>query len=247
MKSKLNPRRRLMVGTAFAALSIAATATPALAVVPNEDKTPADIVDNANEYRGVGMFFRADGFVCSGTLINPRTVLFAAHCVNDLPEEAYNADDIPAAWSFNVNALPGFQNWFANNFASNPDLAVFNVNRIFYDPRSLQNPQAGGFIEGDIALASLDTPAAGGDNLACTIPAHGRSGAARRFRQRRNFTNVSNASPVASANAPPARCFTASGSGASPAARPSMKGAMTRKSGSLVNPCSSSAPVTSDE
>lgn len=154
-------RRSLLAGSATFALAIAATAVPALAVVPNETTTPADIVDTDDAYRGVGMFFRADGFVCTGTLINPRTVLFAAHCVNDLPEEAYNADDIPAAWSFNVNALPGFQNWLANNFASNPDLAVFNVNRIFYNPLSLQNPQAGGFIEGDIALASLDTPAAG--------------------------------------------------------------------------------------
>lgn len=161
MKLSETRRRGLLAGSATLAMAVAAAATPALAVVPNENRTPADIVDTSDEYRGVGMFFRADGFVCTGTLINPRTVLFAAHCVNDLPEEAYNVDDIPAAWSFNVNALPGFQNWFANNFRSNPALAVFNVNRIFYDQRSLQNPQALGFIEADIALASLDTPAAG--------------------------------------------------------------------------------------
>ncbi|MFN3862992.1 MAG: autotransporter domain-containing protein [Erythrobacter sp.] len=154
-------RRGLLAGAATLALAVAATAVPALAVIPNETAGPADIVDSDDEYRGVGMFFRADGFVCTGTLINPRTVLFAAHCVNDRPEEAYHVDAIPAAWSFNLNALPGLQNWFANNFASNPDLAVFNVNRIFYNPRSLQNPQGGGFIEGDIALASLDRPAAG--------------------------------------------------------------------------------------
>ncbi|WP_086617008.1 autotransporter domain-containing protein [Erythrobacter tepidarius] len=154
-------RRGLLAGSAMLALATAATAAPALAVVPNETITSGDIVDSEDEYRGIGMFFRADGFVCTGTLINPRTVLFAAHCVNDLPEEAYNVDEVPAAWSFNVNALPGFQNWFANNFRSNPALAVFNVNRIFYNAQSLQNPQAGGFTEADIALASLDTPAAG--------------------------------------------------------------------------------------
>lgn len=154
-------RRGLLAGSATLALAAAAIAAPAHAVVPNENTTSDDIVDTDDEYRGVGMFFRADGFVCTGTLINPRTVLFAAHCVNDLPETDYNADNVPAAWSFNVNALPGFQNWFANNFASNPDLAVFNVNRIFYNAQSLQNPQALGFIEADIALASLDTPAAG--------------------------------------------------------------------------------------
>ena len=161
MKLSHTRRRGLLAGSATLALAVAAAATPALAVVPNETTTPGNIVDTNDEYRGVGMFFRADGFVCTGTLINPRTVLFAAHCVNDLPEEAYNVDDIPAAWSFNVNALPGFQNWFANNFASNPALSVFNVNRIFYNAQSLQNPQAAGFIEADIALASLDTPAAG--------------------------------------------------------------------------------------
>lgn len=161
MKTTFTPRRRLMAGTAFAALSIAAAATPAMAVVPNETTNSEAIVDNADAYRGVGMFFRADGFVCTGTLINPRTVLFAAHCVNDIPEEAYNVDGIPAAFSFNVDARPGFINWLSNNFASNPAQSVFNINRIFWDARSVQNPAALGFIEADIALASLDTPAAG--------------------------------------------------------------------------------------
>lgn len=162
MSRTTSNRRGLMAGSAMLALAIAAAgAVPARAVVPNETTTPAEIVDTDDEFRGVGMFFRADGFVCTGTLINPRTVLFASHCVNDVPATDFNPDTIPAAFSFNVNALPGFQNWFANNFASNPALAVFNVNRIFYDPRALQNPQALGFIESDIAIASLDTPAAG--------------------------------------------------------------------------------------
>jgi secreted trypsin-like serine protease len=64
-------------------------ATPAQAIVPNDNFTPAQIIDNDDGVNGVGMFFRNDGFVCSGTLINPRTVLFAAHCVNDRPESAY--------------------------------------------------------------------------------------------------------------------------------------------------------------
>lgn len=154
-------RRSLLAGSAVLSMSIAAVAAPALAVVPNETTNADEIVDTQDAFRGVGVFFRADGGVCTGTLINPRTVIFAAHCVNDLPEEAYHVDAIPAAFAFDVNALPGLQNWFFNNFRSNPNLAVFNISRIFYDPRSLQDAAGAGFLEADIALAALDTPAAG--------------------------------------------------------------------------------------
>lgn len=158
-------RRGLLAGSATLALAAAATAAPAFAVVPNETKTPADIVDNDDVYRGVGMIVtnvpgQGGIGICTGTLINPRTVLFAAHCVNTRPETAYDGTQVRAAVSFNVNALPGIQSWFANS-QSNAALSVFNINRIFWDARSVQNPAALGFIEADIALASLDTPAVG--------------------------------------------------------------------------------------
>ncbi|WP_373491091.1 autotransporter domain-containing protein [Parasphingorhabdus sp.] len=138
-----------------------ALATPAQAIVPNNNFTPAQIIDADGGVNGVGMFFRFDGFVCSGTLINPRTVLFAAHCVNDRLESDYDTNGVvPSAFSFDVNALPGFQNWIANGFASNPDLFVYNISQIAYHPDSIVRPQGFGFLEADIAIATLDTPAA---------------------------------------------------------------------------------------
>ena len=157
-------RKRLAAGTAIAILSVLA-APGVMAqqevpnIVPHDGNTPADALDSATDVTGIGMFFRNDGFVCSGTLINPRTVLFAAHCVNDRPGTDYGTDSsIQAAWSFGANALPGFIDWISA-FESNPDLAVFNVATIRYNLDSLARPGALGFLEGDVAISVLDTPA----------------------------------------------------------------------------------------
>ena len=147
--------RSAAAGT-IAALTLAA---PAQAIVPNDNFTPTEIIDNDGGVNGVGMFFRNDGFVCSGTLINPRAVLFAAHCVNDRPESDYGPV-IQSAFSFDVNALPGFQNWIGNGFSSNPGLFVYNISQIAYNPDSVARPDGFGFLEGDIALATLADPAA---------------------------------------------------------------------------------------
>ena len=151
-------RSVLLRTAATGAIATLALATPAQAIVPNDNFTPAEIIDETGA-NGVGMFFRNDGFVCSGTLINPRTVLFAAHCVNDRPESDYSDGNINSAFSFNDNALPGFINWINNGFSSNPDLFVYNISQIYYNPESLADPNAFGFLEADIALAALDDPA----------------------------------------------------------------------------------------
>ena len=99
--------------------------------------------------------------LCTGSLINPRTVLFAAHCVNTRPADAYGSPTggIPMSFGFNANNLPAVRQWLGLDggtlYASNPDLNIYNVEYLWYDERSLD----GGFLQADIAIATLDTPA----------------------------------------------------------------------------------------
>lgn len=165
MISSNTRRRNLLAGTATLALSMAIFATPAMAIVPNETTNSEEIVDDEEAFEGVGIVVTnqvgAGGIgICTGTLINPRTVLFAAHCVNDRPDTDYDGVNFRGAVAFNFDAFPGLVNWFGTS-RTNTLLQVYNINRIFYDPRSTQDAFGLGFIEADIALASLDTPAAG--------------------------------------------------------------------------------------
>lgn len=150
-------RTALFASVAVAALSVAPVAQ---AVVPTDDKSPSDIVDDSN-VNGVGIMYRDDGFVCTGTLINPRTVIFAAHCVNDLTSADYSTvnNGVPVAFAFQNNARTGLIDWISNNYRTNTALSVYNVNNIAYHPDSL-DPPALSFLYGDVAMATLDTPAA---------------------------------------------------------------------------------------
>lgn len=150
-------RSIFMTSAAATALTMA---QPALAVVPNDNNSPASIIDTT-DVNGVGIMYRDDGFVCTGTLVNPRTVIFAAHCVNDFNPGDYSTvnNGVPVAFAFQSNARPGLVNWIANNYRTNTALSVYNVNNIAYHPDSL-DPPALSFLYGDVAMATLDTPAA---------------------------------------------------------------------------------------
>ena len=149
-------RPALLASAAMGAL----VAPAAHAVVPNDGKTPTQILDTG--VNGVGAMYRADGFICTGTLVNPRTVIFAAHCVNDLETSDYSTVNggVPVAFAFQADARPGLINWLNNNYRTNTALSVYNVNNIAYHPESL-DPNARSFLFGDVAMATLDTPAKG--------------------------------------------------------------------------------------
>lgn len=92
MTSKLEWRRsRLLAGIAFGAFLAYGATTPALAILTQDNIDPASLLDSANVYKNVGALLIVNpdsgtgAFVCTGTLINPRTVLTATHCVQNSP------------------------------------------------------------------------------------------------------------------------------------------------------------------
>jgi subtilase-type serine protease len=137
---------------------------------PGTPTTARDPVD----VNGIGQMFVAGAGggigVCTGSLINPRAVIFAAHCVNTIPQDNYGTANggTPIAFGFKANNLPGLREWFlptlngapnAEQFRTSVENLVFNVEQVRYHQDSLKNAGALGFLEADVAIAVLDTPA----------------------------------------------------------------------------------------
>jgi uncharacterized protein with beta-barrel porin domain len=149
--------------------------------VPRNTPAPQGALDTTPNVSGVGqMIVRANQAttgigVCTGTLINPRTVIFAAHCVNStggnapvvIPASNYGfaTGGTAIAFSFEANALPGILDYYgltsggALRNVTNEARHLYNVEQVWYDPRSVALGAGNNFLQADIAIATLDTPA----------------------------------------------------------------------------------------
>lgn len=134
-----------------------------------DDPPPVGVFDNTVDVTGVGqMTVRGDQSstslgLCTGTLINPRTVIFAAHCVNSRAADDYGfaSGGTAIAFGFSADNRPAVRRWVglddgvANQ--TDVDFNIYNVEQVWYDERSIPT----GFLEADVALATLDTHADG--------------------------------------------------------------------------------------
>lgn len=141
-------------------LQIANPGTPTTARDPvNITGIGQIVVDTGNGSGSIGL--------CTASLINPRTVLFAAHCVNSAPATSYGragpgGTGTAVSIGFSNNNLPALQQWLfagANQYRSNPATFLYNLNQVVYNPRSTE--PGNGFLYADIALGTLDRPAVG--------------------------------------------------------------------------------------
>ncbi|MES2034565.1 MAG: autotransporter domain-containing protein [Pseudomonadota bacterium] len=137
-------------------------------IVISEPGTPATAVDPV-EITGVGQMIvdQQNGFIglCTVSLVNPRTVVFAAHCVNDEPATNYGAASggKPIGFGFSNVNRPAVREWFLpgpGQYQTNKANYFYNANSVVYHPASLE-PDAASFLYGDVAMASLDTAATG--------------------------------------------------------------------------------------
>lgn len=173
-------------GTSINAANNAGVVRPGEAVespdITIRNDIPAGQFFDPTNVTGIGQIITdsGGGFIgtCTGSLINPRTVLFAAHCVNTRPATAYGTGGVLTGVGFETNTranAPGqvdeLVNWLLGLGAgpgrgiTNTAQAFYNVSQVFYDPRSLMGGSCttptSCFLEADIATAVLDTPAAG--------------------------------------------------------------------------------------
>jgi uncharacterized protein YhjY with autotransporter beta-barrel domain len=153
--------------------------TPSITINNNFTTTEAR---DPNNITGIGQIITDGGGgsvgLCTGTLINRRTVIFAAHCVNSRPATAYGANSggVGAAVAFETNTRANaagqtdeLVRWLFGTgpnadgrFQTNRAQQLYNMNQVFWNPASrapasCTNPNSC-FLEADIATGILDVP-----------------------------------------------------------------------------------------
>jgi len=174
-------RAMLRASTAVLGLAAASLAVnPANAIVINNNYTPSQVVDTTN-VTGIGQMVidQQNGYIglCTATLINPRTVILAAHCVNEnsagtgfKDPATYGAKfgGTPIAFFFNANnnvsgnsAIGHWLRGVSGGAAYQTRTAenAYNANYVTYNSISTSLGIGNNFLQGDIAMAALDTPA----------------------------------------------------------------------------------------
>jgi len=180
-KNSRSLKTMLRASTAMLGLAAASlTVTPSDAIVVNNNYTPTQIVDT-NNVTGIGQMVidEQNGFIglCTASLINPRTVIFAAHCVNENPAETAFTNGttygskfggLPIGFFFNASnnqsGASAIGHWLNGVGGGAKDLTrtaenAYNANYVIYNPISTQLGIGNNFLQGDIAMAALDTPA----------------------------------------------------------------------------------------
>lgn len=158
--------------------TIGAIETPEITI--NNNFTPTDARDPVN-INGIGQIVVDAGGgsvgLCTASLINPRVVLFAAHCVNTRAATAYGAGSggvgIAIGFETNTRANAAGQpdelvNWLLGSgagpgrYQTNRAQQLYNIDQVFYNPASQAAASCTAptscFLEADIATAVLDAP-----------------------------------------------------------------------------------------
>ena len=173
-KGKL--RTALLTGAAVACLAVT-VADDAHAIIARDDVGVVAVQDTANTYPWVGQMIDWSSAptlsfgLCTGIVIAPRVVLFAAHCVGGANGngETFGETGENMAFGFNPNNLAALRRYVGLDPSTTP-VGQTNVGDRFYrvidvivHPRNADNPFTAGTA--DIALAVLDTPIEGFDGM----------------------------------------------------------------------------------